>query len=153
MREENDDTSACPVHRVRRLSHPVEATMINYDSLSDDKLNEEIAARKGERLGHYAPIPETDARFSSTGVYLWVSYDYLHDGAATWEALNELPNLSIMRGRDIHLETTWQISSRYHCVNINFSGEADLARGIWLSWLMWKELQAERRLTQEKEST
>ena len=122
--------------------------MINFDSLSDDELNEEIAARKGVNPFYHRPLPPEIGRFAGLFVRQWVRRDYLHDGAATWEALTEMLTLPCMSFRPTggEIALTWFYDYPARTTGYMGAADANPARTVWIAWLMWKEQQAWQRL-------
>ena len=98
---------------------------IDYSQMSDDQLSEEISKKmEAERRGYircWPPIPD----------------DYLHDKAATWDALCEMIPVN---SRQVALYMGQSDDGEYgYWVGIESAwtwGET-IARAVWLAWLPW----------------
>ena len=101
--------------------------MIDYSRLSDDALNVEIASRIKWEGGPF-----------------WFDHDYLHDKAATRDALVEMPD-AILEHSAFDMRqwvASWLINRENQHLRgcgREYYGSLTPARAVWYAWLQWKD--------------
>jgi len=105
-----------------------------YQKMTDQELNLAIAEVK-------SGTPKEEQRFAPP--------DYVHDAAATWRALMDLPdacmekmNCSCVQPPDYWWVVKFVLKGRSRS-KWHGTSHRDAARAVWESWCMWIDLQQE----------